>query len=199
VRAAGNLRGHRATLRRSCDDLPAAMSSSIRPHAIGTPPRRSPAGGRLRAGLGLGLGLRLGLGLGLVLAACSSGAPPPATFAPVSSGPLPSASIGSRPSSPAVVSIVQPTSGEVVTGNTVHIVLTLSGASITTVTSTTISPTEGHIHLYVDNVLVSMNYGLTQDLPVQPGTYVLKAEFVAADHYPFDPRVWSPEVYFTVK
>jgi hypothetical protein len=44
-----------------------------------------------------------------------------------------------------------------------------------------------------------MNYGLEQDLPVQPGTIVLKAEFVAADHAPFNPRVWSPEVIFTVK
>lgn len=36
-------------------------------------------------------------------------------------------------------------------------------------------------------------------LPVSPGTYVLKAEFVASDHAPFSPRVWSAEVYFTVK
>jgi hypothetical protein len=28
---------------------------------------------------------------------------------------------------------------------------------------------------------------------------VLKAEFVAADHAPFSPRVWSPEVIFTVR
>ncbi len=44
-----------------------------------------------------------------------------------------------------------------------------------------------------------MNYGLEQDLPVTTGTWVLKAEFVAADHAPFNPRVWSTEVFFTVK
>ena len=55
------------------------------------------------------------------------------------------------------------------------------------------------MHLYVNNVLVSMNYGLEQDIPVQPGSLVLKAEFVASDHAPFNPRVWSPEVIFTVK
>ena len=94
-----------------------------------------------------------------------------------------------RPSSPAVVAIVSPTSGATVTGDSVHVVLTLSGAQIVTATTTNVRPDQGHIHLYVDNVLVSMNYGLEQDLPVHPGTYVLKAEFVAADHAPFNPRV----------
>ena len=90
-------------------------------------------------------------------------------------------------------------SGESVTGTTVHVVISLTGAKIVTATTTNIQPDQGHVHLYVDNVLVSMNYGLEQDLPVNPGTYVLKAEFVASDHAPFDPRVWSPEVFFTVK
>lgn len=108
-------------------------------------------------------------------------------------------SIAGRPTSPAVVTIVQPVSGETVQGATVHVVLTLTGAKIVTQTSTNIWPDEGHVHLYVDNVLVSMNYGLEQDLPVHPGTYVLKAEFVASDHAPFKPRVWSAETIFTVK
>jgi hypothetical protein len=124
---------------------------------------------------------------------------PSASGPPASPGlSAPSAS-GNRPSSPAVVTIVKPVSGESVTGATVHVVLSLTGAQIVSATTTNIRPDQGHIHLYVDNVLVSMNYGLEQDLPVHPGTYVLKAEFVAADHAPFNPRVWSPEVFFTVK
>lgn len=115
-----------------------------------------------------------------------------------SCGGQPAASVG-RPSSAAVVTVVQPVSGETVRGTTVHVVLTLTGAKIVKQTSTTIKPDEGHVHLYVDNVLVSMNYGLEQDLPVHPGTYVLKAEFVASDHAPFNPRVWSSETIFTVK
>ena len=98
-----------------------------------------------------------------------------------------------------MVSIVEPAPGAVVHGSTVHVVLTLTGATIVSTTSTNIRPDQGHVHLYVDNVLVSMNYGLEQDLPVHPGTYVLKAEFVAADHAPFNPRVWSPETIFSVK
>jgi hypothetical protein len=109
------------------------------------------------------------------------------------------ATAGTRPSSPAIVKIVSPVSGSTITGSSVHLVLTLTGATIVQATTTDIRPDQGHVHLYVDGVLFSMNYGLEQDLPVKPGTYVLKAEFVASDHAPFNPRVWSPEVFFTVK
>jgi hypothetical protein len=137
--------------------------------------------------------------LALLLAACgSSGGSTPSPGA-ASESPAGSLDLSSRPSSPATVTITQPVSGSTVTGPTVHVVIDLQDATITSVTTTSISPTEGHIHLYVDNVLVSMNYSLEQDLPVHTGTYVLKAEFVAADHAPFNPRVWSPDVFFTVK
>ena len=136
--------------------------------------------------------LVLVLGSALAFAACAGGT---GSTAPVSA-PIAS---GARPSSPAVVGIVQPKSGETVVGDSIHVVLSLTGAKIVSATTTAITPDTGHVHLYVDNVLVSMNYGLEQDIPVQSGTYVLKAEFVAADHAPFSPRVWSPEVFFTVK
>jgi len=127
----------------------------------------------------------------LALAGCNPSGNATPTVAPSALGP--------RPSSPATVEILQPTSGATLTGTSVHVVLRLTGATIVTTTSTNIQPDQGHVHLYVDNVLVSMNYGLEQDLPVHPGTYVLKAEFVASDHAPFNPRVISPEVFFTVK
>ena len=129
--------------------------------------------------------------IALVLAACNGNANP--------SLPAASASLGPRPSSPAKVEIVEPASGSTVSGATVHIVLELTGARIVPQTTTSLRPDEGHVHLYVNNVLVSMNYGLEQDIPVQPGSIVLKAEFVAADHAPFNPRVWSPETIFTVR
>jgi hypothetical protein len=127
-----------------------------------------------------------------VLAACSGTSPAPSSSAIATAA-------GPRPSSPAVIKIAQPKTGATVSGSTVHVVLTLTGAKIVSVTTTNIQPDEGHVHLYVDNNLVSMNYGLDQDIPVHSGTYVLKAEFVAADHAPFSPRVWSSEVFFTVK
>jgi len=133
--------------------------------------------------------------IALSVAACGG----PTVTAPSSAAPSPPSASGDRPSSPAVVKITMPESGASVTGSTVHVVLSLTGAQIVNTTTTKIQPDQGHLHLYVDNVLVSMNYGLEQDLPVHPGTYVLKAEFVAADHAPFNPRVWSPEVFFTVQ
>ncbi len=130
--------------------------------------------------------------------ACGGGTAAPSSGGG-SSAPASSGAAEPRPSSPATVAITAPTTGETVEGTTVHVVLSLTGATITPTTTTDIRPDQGHVHLYVDNVLVSMNYGLEQDLPVHPGTYLLKAEFVAADHAPFSPRVWSNEVIFTVK
>ncbi len=128
------------------------------------------------------------------LVGCGGGAPSP------SAETTPGATAGGpRPSSPAVVKIVSPVNGAVITGTTVHVVLSLTGAQIVAATTTAISPDQGHVHLYVDNNLVSMNYGLQQDITVSPGTYVLRAEFVASDHAPFNPRVWSDQVFFTVK
>jgi hypothetical protein len=127
--------------------------------------------------------------LALIVAACG--------------GPVASSSaaptLGPRPSSLATVEIVEPVQGATIVGAEAHIVLRLTGARIVSQTTTSIRPDEGHLHLYVNNQLVSMNYGLEQDIPVQPGTLVLRAEFVAADHAPFSPRVWSSEVVFTVQ
>lgn len=135
----------------------------------------------------------------LAVAACTSSASAGFSAAPSDAASLAAPTpAGSRPSSPAIVTIVSPTANQIVTGTTLHVVISLQGATIVPATTTNISPTTGHVHLYVDNALVSMNYGLTQDLPVHPGTYIIKAEFVAADHAPFDPRVVSAEVIFTV-
>ena len=129
---------------------------------------------------------RVGMLVVLAMALASCGTTP---------SPSPSAV---RPSSPAVVTIVEPAAGQTVS-STVHVVLSLTGAKIVNQTSTNIRPDEGHVHLFVDNVLKSMNYGLEQDLELSPGTYVLSAEFVAADHAPFNPRVVSAQTIFTVE
>jgi hypothetical protein len=147
------------------------------------------------------LPLRLPLSLAFViLAVAACGGSGTATIAP-SSGPslVAPTPAGSRPSSPAVLTFVSPTDNQVVTGTTLHVVLSLQNATIVPATTTNISPTTGHVHLYVDNALVSMNYQLSQDLPVHPGTYVMYAEFVAADHAPFDPRIKTPMIIFTVQ
>jgi hypothetical protein len=135
-------------------------------------------------------GLLAGCAIALLLAACSANQPSLAA---------PSPTLGPRPASPARVEILQPAASSTVTGASVHVVLKLTGATIVSQTTTDIRTDQGHLHLYVNGVLVSMNYGLEQDIPVQPGTIDLKAEFVASDHAPFNPRVWAPDVIFSVK
>lgn len=123
----------------------------------------------------------------VLCAACSS-----ATSA---SGSLP----GARPSSPAKVQIVTPTDGEVIHGSVVDVKVRLENATIVPVTTTNITPDQGHLHLYLDDQIESMNFSTSATLTaVQPGLHVLRVEFVASDHLPFDPRVIA-EVAFEVK
>jgi hypothetical protein len=103
-----------------------------------------------------------------------------------------------RPSSPAVLTSTSPAQNQAVTGKTVHVVVSLRNATVVQATTTTIDPTEGHVHLFLDNQLIYMGYTLAQDVPVKPGVYSLKAEFVAADHFPFNPRVYSEAIVFQV-
>ncbi len=88
-----------------------------------------------------------------------------------------------------------PASGAVVEGTTLRVQINLSGGRIVPQTSTNITPTEGHIHLLVDGKVVSMTYGVEQDVTVTKGRHLLEAEFVAADHFPFNPRVLSSVIF----
>jgi hypothetical protein len=119
----------------------------------------------------------------LLMTACSKGGD--------SSGP--SGQPSPRPSSTAKIEIISPTNGQTFQGSSVDvpIKLGLSGARIVPATTKNITPDTGHIHLYLDNQIVTMNFSLTGDVPnVTPGQHILRAEFVASDHLPFDPRVF---------
>jgi hypothetical protein len=102
----------------------------------------------------------------------------------------PGEAASSRPSSPAQLTITSPLNGEVIHGSDVPISVKLTGATVVPATTTTIVPTQGHIHVSLDGELVAMNFGLSDTVhDVQPGPHVLQVEFVASDHLPFDPRV----------
>jgi hypothetical protein len=103
-----------------------------------------------------------------------------------------------RPRSTATLRILTPAPGAVVTGRTLQVRLELTGATITPETSTNLKPDRGHIHLILDGRVVSMSYGLEQTVPVTPGDHLMQAEFVATDHFPFNPRVVTSAT-FTVK
>lgn len=126
--------------------------------------------------------------IALIASACSKGAA-------AGSSPTPSA----RPSSPAQVTILSPTNGQVIHGATVKISVKLVGAKIVPATTTHIVPTEGHLHVYLDNQIAGMNFKLTDEIGnVTPGMHVLRVEFVASDHLPWDPRIFS-QVTFEVR
>jgi hypothetical protein len=109
------------------------------------------------------------------------------------------ASTGDRPSSTAKLSIVAPTVGQVVHGSNLDLRVKLQDAKLVPATTTNIVPNEGHLHVILDDTLISMTEGLEQTIPdVAPGEHRIMVEFVASDHAPFDPRVVSV-VAFEVK
>lgn len=104
-----------------------------------------------------------------------------------------------RPSSTAKLAIVLPKVGEVVRGSNVDLRVKLQDAKLVPATTTHIVPDEGHLHVILDDTLISMTQGLEQTIPdVAPGEHRIMVEFVASDHAPFDPRVVSV-VAFEVK
>jgi hypothetical protein len=104
-----------------------------------------------------------------------------------------------RPSSTAKLAIVEPKVGEVVHSSSVDLRVNLQGAKLVPATTTHIVPNEGHLHVILDDTLISMTQGLEQTIPdVPPGEHRIMVEFVASDHAPFDPRVVSV-VAFEVK
>ena len=104
-----------------------------------------------------------------------------------------------RPSSTAKLGIVTPKVGEAVHGSSVDLRVRLRGAKLVPATTTHLVPDEGHLHVILDDRLISMTQGLEQTIPdVSPGDHRIMVEFVASDHAPFDPRVVSV-VAFEVK
>jgi len=105
-----------------------------------------------------------------------------------------------RPSSSARLAILAPRRGQAFRGDpaSVPVRLELTGGRIVPFTSRDLVPNEGHVHLFIDGALVSMPLGLSRTLRVSPGRHVLHAQFVAADHAPFDPPIQA-SVWFTVK
>ena len=131
--------------------------------------------------------IAMALGTILLATACSK------------SGPSEGGQSQTRPSTPAKLQILSPTNGQVVQGSDVKIEVSLTGAKIVQATTTHITPDKGHLHVYLDNQLVEMNFSTSDDVAnVKPGMHVLRVEFVASDHRPFDPRVFTA-VTFQVK
>jgi hypothetical protein len=122
-----------------------------------------------------------------------SGTPAPTPY------PTPVGGLDHRPATPVKITLLSPTSGEVVHGTTLVVRVSITGGVVTSATTSDITPTKGHVHLYLNNQLIYMQYTLSQPITVKPGLeYSMYAEFVAQDHFPFDPRDVTPTIFFTV-
>jgi len=128
---------------------------------------------------------------GVVAVMALAGCGPSAATSP----PTNSQTVLQRPASTAILTILSPTNGQVVHGSSVVLRLSLQHAHIVPATTSHVVPDEGHIHVLVNQKLVSMTFGLTQVVPGLPsGQVVLHVEFVASDHAPFDPQVFTDVV-----
>jgi hypothetical protein len=99
---------------------------------------------------------------------------------------------GPRPASTASITFARPSPGQAVSGALLDVQVRLVGGTIVERSSTTITPDTGHLHVFLDGELLSMTYGLEQEVEVgdlSAGAHRLQAEYVAADHAPFDPPV----------
>ncbi len=133
------------------------------------------------------------IAIGVALA-ISAAVVPRALLPPTPAGSASPTPGGVRPSSTATVSFERPAVDQPATGDQMDVVLDLQGGRIVDTSSTTLTSDTGHIHLLVDGSVVSMTYGLVQTVDLrglEPGQHTLEAEYVAADHGPFDPRVTS--------
>lgn len=127
------------------------------------------------------------------------GGPATSTTVVLTPGASPTVGPTHAESSPVKLTIVSPKNDEVIVGSTAHITVTVSGGTIEPTFSTNVSPTVGHIHLYMNSELVAMSYVTATDISVDPGAeYSLYAEWVAADHGSFTPRDITPRIYFAV-
>jgi hypothetical protein len=115
------------------------------------------------------------------LVACGKGKPVVSA-----SSPSPNA----RPSSTAVIMIVSPTPGEVVPTDGVLVKISLAGARIIPAGTRALRPDEGHVHLRVDGMTITLFGGLQVSTgKLAPGPHLIEVEFAASDHGPFNPRV----------
>jgi hypothetical protein len=95
------------------------------------------------------------------------------------------------------IEFVSPKAGETIHGSKLRVELRVIGGRVVSQTDTRLRRDAGHIHLFVDDRIVAMTGGLSEELSeVPPGDHWIKAEFVMANHRPWrDPVTTSVLVH----
>ncbi len=84
------------------------------------------------------------------------------------------------------IAIVQPEDGATVAaGEPVTIEVQVEGGEI----ATSASDSGGHIHIFVDDSVVSMPNSTSAEVTLEPGEHELRVEYVDFQHASFDPPV----------
>lgn len=128
--------------------------------------------------------------LALLATACGGeeGAPTATTSSPAAA----------RPRSTGTIRIVEPAPGTSVAGTTLKVRVAVDGAQVLVSRAATkdVRPDTGHVHLALDGKTVTLLAGLEYELKdLTPGQHILQAEFAAADHGFFDPRVLTTATF----
>jgi hypothetical protein len=87
------------------------------------------------------------------------------------------------------VTITSPKEGTVVpAGSRIRLKVELDGGRLTRETNSS-DPNSGHLHVFVDEKLVSMPTTDTPTVKLKPGEHVIAVEFVDAGHLSYSPSV----------
>jgi hypothetical protein len=96
------------------------------------------------------------------------------------------------------VEIVEPEGGATVpAGRPFNLEAQVNGGQLVA-DSDSDDPRRGHLHIFVDDQLISMPNVLIQEVELNPGSHTIVVEFTTADHRPFEPRI-TDEIEVTAR
>jgi hypothetical protein len=102
---------------------------------------------------------------------------------------LGSSQAGSPAASNVTVAITDPNNGDTVGARRpVELEVDVRGGELTTDVQSS-DPTKGHLHVFVDDELISMPTTATPEIELEPGPHEITVEFTGADHRSFSPKI----------
>lgn len=97
---------------------------------------------------------------------------------------------GANPPAPGVTLVfVTPEDGDTVAaGADIELTVDVQGGELVTDPNSTVEG-GGHLHIFVDDINVSMPSEETSEIELERGVHTIAAEFVSPDHHQFSPRI----------